>query len=210
MNYILLCVEFLAALVALIKLKQLKNSYWKWFTYYLIIIFIFELYFKFNKSIEPIEIKAFYNLFGIPIQFIFFYWLYGFVSLKKVKLFYLFVAIYLISYIVVEYCNFEIKPINRFSYLIGTILLFIFAMLEFIKQFKSEQIHNFKTNKMFYINFAILFFYLGTLPFYILTDIIYYKYKMIYDFYLYYAIVSNCIMYLLFTASFIWGKPKRY
>ena len=62
-------------------------------------------------------------------------------------------------------------------------------------------------NKMFYINIGIMLFYVGTLPFFGLYNLIV-KEPEIWNIYYLYFLLSNCLMYLLFTASFIWGKPK--
>ena len=40
LSKMLLGIEFLSALVALVYLPKLKNTYWKWFCFYLIFIFI--------------------------------------------------------------------------------------------------------------------------------------------------------------------------
>ncbi len=83
----------------------------------------------------------------------------------------------------------------------------ILVFLEFKKQIQNDDILAFPENKMFYINIGIMLFYVGTLPFFSLYHLLL-KEPEIWNIYYLYFLISNCIMYLLFTASFIWGKQK--
>ena len=94
------------------------------------------------------------------------------------------------------------------SYTVGVFLLSIMVYLEFIKQIKSEDILNFQNNKMFYINIGILLFYVGTLPFFAFDKQLYLNNNELWSNYKTFFLLSVNIMYLLFAASFIWGKPK--
>ena len=79
--------------------------------------------------------------------------------------------------------------------------------MEFFKQIKNDDILEFSKNKMFYINIGLVLFYVGTLPFFGLYKLLIKEIEIWNGYYLYFM-VSNCIMYLLFAASFIWGKVK--
>ncbi|WP_272149004.1 hypothetical protein [Tenacibaculum aiptasiae] len=99
----------------------------------------------------------------------------------------------------------------RLSYAInltvGTILLSFLVVLEFIKQIKNDNILEFNRNKMFYITVGVILFYIGTYPFFAFNDILIKdKYIHIWNMYYIYFLISNYLMYLLFAASFIWGK----
>ncbi|MBV1924379.1 MAG: hypothetical protein KUG68_10175, partial [Flavobacteriaceae bacterium] len=89
-------VEFFSALVGLIYLFRLKNSYWKWFSIYLIFI-VFQEYFWFNNNSSLLNItkQEYYAFFGIPIQYLFMYWLYALKSLNNKKLFFSFSILYI-------------------------------------------------------------------------------------------------------------------
>jgi hypothetical protein len=91
--------------------------------------------------------------------------------------------------------------------MIGALIMLILVSLEFLKQIKNENILMFNQNKMFYINIGIILFYVGNLPFFGLYYPIM-KEPKIWNLYYIYFMISNCIMYFLFAASFIWGKPK--
>jgi hypothetical protein len=200
--------EFIAMLSAIVKLKSLKNFYWKWFAFYLIYIFIFDTVSSAAKYNYNIYIGNYLSLIQIPLEFIFFYWLFAQKSLYNTKLFWSLSIIYLFT-LVLEYnftslTNFSFKSLNN---TIGTLLLLILVVLEFIKQIRSDTIINFKLDKMFYINIGVILFYIGNMPFFSWYFSIL-KYPEIWNSYYIYFMVSNCIMYLLFAASFIWGKPK--
>ena len=215
MNYypilhkILLGLEFISALVGFIYLFKLKNSYWKWFSIYLIVIFIIEFLGDNNISLFGLKKRELYSFIGIPIQYLFLYWLYALKSLKNKKLFILFTFIYISTYFPVEIYLKKIKLLYSLNLTVGTILLTFLVVLEYIKQIKNDNILKFKENKMFYINIGVIFFYIGTYPFFAFHDILSKEpYIKIWNMYYIYFLVSNYLMYLLFTASFIWGKHR--
>ncbi|WNW02475.1 hypothetical protein RRF68_03350 [Tenacibaculum sp. HL-MS23] len=206
---ILLGAEFIAALVGFIYFFKLKNNYWKWFSIYLIFIFIQEYFWFIRSSSFFVKKEDYYAFLGIPLQYIFLYWLYAFKSLKKRKLFYVLSFIYLFTYIPFQIFLKKINVVYSINLTTGTILLLFLIVLEFIEQIKNDDILKFKENKMFYINIGVLFSYIGTYPFfafydYLLKD----EYANIWNIYFLYFLITTSIMYLLFTASFIWGKHK--
>jgi hypothetical protein len=206
-DFILLA-EFIAALTAVLFFGRIKNTYWKWFVYYLVFIFIVEAIGKWLLEDFHSFKKYYYNFFVIPIEFLFWYWLYASKSLNNKKVLVFFSGIYSISCIVYFFMIDDINLINSTNYLIGTLLLSILVIMEFFKQIKSDNILNFRQNKMFYINSGVMLFYVATLPFYAFHDTLYEKSKILWNFYGTFALVSCAIMYLLFSAAFIWGKPN--
>ncbi|CAM3661552.1 hypothetical protein FLGE108171_09120 [Flavobacterium gelidilacus] len=204
---ILLWIEIIASIIALAFYSKTKKTYWIWFTFYLFVIafsdnFIDDLVFFFN-----IKKQFFYAYILIPIQFVFFYWLYALKSLGKKKLFWSCIILYTMSFIPIELYFSKLKVVYSFNYVIGTLLLMLLVFVEFRKQIKNDDILEFSKNKMFYINIGVMLFYVGTLPFFGLYNLIANEVD-IWNIYYIYFLVSNCIMYLLFAASFIWGKPK--
>lgn len=211
-----LWVEGFAAIIAILYYKNIKGQYWKYFVYYLIIIFFCEAFAKWGVDwitfsdpvIEHTKKAMYYNYFVIPLQFIFFYWLYG-VKLQKNKgLFWILSLLYLISFILSETYFKESKIINSFNYTFGCLLLMILVIMEYYKQINSDDIINFHKNRMFYINLGVTLFYIGSLPFYTFNILLYYEHREIWDIYYSYSLISCIIMYLLFSISFIWGKQS--
>lgn len=201
------CCEFIAMIMSVLYFNEVKNSYWKWFTFYLIYIFIYEITSLYIISYTDISTNFYLSHIQIPLEFIFFFWLFAYKSLKQKLLFFCAVFIYLSSLVIesqVTNTNFVFTSINNIT---GTFILLLLVILEFIKQIKSDAILLFKKNKMFYINIGVILFYIGSMPFMGLYNYIL-KIPEIWNNYYIYFMLSNSAMYLLFAASFIWGKEK--
>jgi len=201
--------EGIAALVSILYFKRIKESHYRYFSFFLIFIILCETFGKYGDHYISYSKVSFFNYFVIPIEFIFFYWLYAWNSLGKKNLFFLFTALYLLSFIPHElYFNFvKDKVIYSFSYTLGSLLLMFLVVMEFYKQINSDNILHFAKNRMFYINIGVTLFYIGTLPFWSFYFQLF-EHKEIWDLYFNYFLLSGIIMYLLFASSFIWGKQN--
>jgi len=203
----LLGIEFVSALIGFIYILKLKGSYWKWFSIYLIFIFFQEFLTSDKTSFFNISKEDYYTFIGIPIQYLFFYWLYAYKSLKNKKLFVIFIITYLSTYVPIELVYKDINLRNSLNLTVGTILLMILIVLELKKQIITDDILKFKENKMFYINIGVMLFYVGTYPYFAFQKtLLEEQYVDIRNFYYCYFLASNYLMYSLFAASFIWGK----
>lgn len=199
--------EFIALVAGIIKFKSLKNSYWKWFVFYLAYILVYEIISYIAKVEFKYKIGAFQSYIHMPIEYLFLFWLFAVKSLQKKVLFYWFSVLFFLSFVIdtrLQQGDFTFKSLNT---TIGNLLLLILVMLEFNKQIKSDAILYFKENKMFYINIGVTLFYVGNMPFFGWYMPIL-KYPDIWNDFFKYFMISNCIMYLLFAASFVWGKVK--
>lgn len=201
-------IQFLTMLIAIWYFFKLKTGYWKWFSVYLIIIFLQEFFWLMNPNIELKYREIYYILFGIPIQYLFLYWLYAMKSLKMKYLFILLSAVFLGILILALFLIKELREIYSLISNIGTLLLVFLFILESIKQIQTDDILKFKENKMFYINLGLILFYLGSYPYQIFITELYENHYNLWELYYLYFLVSNCAMYLLFAASFIWGKTR--
>ena len=202
-------IELAAAIVALRYWTKLKGSYWKWFIIYLCIIFLVEAFSKWGLKNNPSYRVYLYDFFGIPIQFLFFYWLYAIKSLKNRTLFWACTALYGISFLPYFMLFAKESIVYSLSYTVGNVLLMLMVFLEIFKQIQSEKILLFRSNFMFYINIGIMLFYIGTLPFFSFYGLIF-KNEILWLNYYIFFMVANHIMYLLFICAFIWGKPNTY
>ena len=204
---LLLWLEFFSAVVGLFYFSKNKGTHWVWFIFYLNFIFFFDFFSEEISNIMKLKKQYYFAYFIIPIQFIFFYWLYAIKSLKKISIFWSFSIIYFLSFIPIELYFSKLKVVYSFNLVIGTILLMVLIFMEFLKQIKNDDILEFSKNKMLYINIGLVLFYVGTLPFFGLYNLLINELEIWNAYYIYFMI-SNCIMYLLFAASFIWGKVK--
>lgn len=201
-------VEFICAIVGIIYYKRLKDTYWKWFVIYVVFIAIVELiniyvlvHFLNNR-------KYYYGFFVIPIEFLFFYWLYAKKSLQSTKLYWISNTVYIAFYILNLFTLNQVRYISSMTYTVGVFILAIMIYFEFMKQIKSDEILNFKTNKMFYINIAVMLFYIGTLPFFAYDKYLFENMNELWENYKTFFLFSVNIMYILFIMSFLWGKPR--
>jgi len=199
-------VEGIAALISILYYSRIKNQYWKYFSYYLILMFLCEAIGKWGENFIDYSKPNFYNYFVIPVEFIFFYWIYAAKSFGKPKLFYVISALYLISLIFGDIFSTK-KIIMSFSYTFGCLILMGLVIMEYYKQINSSNILNFSRNPMFYINLGVTLFYIGTLPFWTFFAYII-VYREIYHIYFSYFLLSGIVMYLLFSISFIWGRQN--
>jgi hypothetical protein len=199
--------EFIALVAGIVKYKSLKNSYWKWFVIYLAYIFAYEIISWTAKYVLKYYIGTFQSYIHIPIEYLFLFWLFAYTSLKNKVLFWWLSALFLISIVVDNYLKPKDFSFMSLSTTVGNLILLILVMLEFLNQIKSDAIMRFKENKMFYINIGVTLFYIGNMPFFALYyDIL--EIPKYWNNYYVYFMVSNCLMYLLFAASFVWGKVK--
>lgn len=205
-SILLLIIEFFAALTGVIYFSRLRQSYWKWFSTYLVFIFLQEAIFFFHESFLGLAKHLYYTYIGIPLQWLFLYWLYALKSLRKKWLFKICILIYATTYIPIQISQNQVDILYSFSLIICTLLLSGLILLEFIKQIRNDDIVNIKENKMFYINIGVILFYIGAFPIHGFNKVFYEEYFSIWEGYFIYFKLSNCVMYLLFICSFIWGK----
>lgn len=205
----LIWVQLLTALVASFHFPALKKTHWKWFVVYCCAIFLMEAVAKWGLKMYPSYISTYYDFFVIPTEFVFFYWLYAVNSLNNQKLFWIITGLFGISFL--PYFTIIHKPgmMLSLSYTVGTVLLMLLVILEIFKQIKSEKILLFHTNYMFYINIGIMLLYVGTLPFFSFYNLLLNEANLWSNYYTFF-LIANHLMYLLFTAAFIWGKPNIY
>ena len=205
---LLLLLEVTAAIVGIIKFKKFKNSYWKWFIYYLVFIAISELLSMFVFCYYEPFMSNYYSFFVIPLEFTTIFWLYSYKSLNNKKLFWISIGIYLIS-LLPYYMLEDNKMVKSLNFTIGGFMMSIMIILEYNKQMKSDDILKFRENMMFYINAAVGLFYVGTLPFFAFYNLIVNDFVFFYDYYIFF-LITNILMYTLFSIALLWGKPNTY
>lgn len=203
----LIWTEGLAAIISIIFYRNAKDSYWKYFSIYLILMFLSEVFGKWGGNLIEYSKPKFFNYFVIPIEFLFLYWLYASKTFKRPKLFYIVSLLYLLSFIPNEYFFEAGKIIFSFNYTFGCLILMILVIMEYYRQINSSDILHFNKNKMFYINLGVTLFYIGTLPFWTFFNLLS-KYPELWNIYFNYFLMSGIIMYVLFSISFIWGKQN--
>ncbi len=205
--------ELLACVTGFASWRKIKNSYWKFFPLYLALIVVTEITaecigylggnWKLNADI--------YYFFGIPLQFIFFYWLFykWFVLQSEKRCALLGTAIYLLTLLADMLFFNQMKFwFSSLSYLVGNIILLILIIIFFLGFINSRHILTYQGNMMFWTCTGLLVFYLGSLPFYGLWNTLARDYPDIFNAYWIIQVLFNYLMYIFFIIAFIWGKPK--
>jgi hypothetical protein len=197
---------FLAGIVGLVNWQVVKKSYWKYFPLYLIIIPFLEVLSYLLRGSLGGKITVFIT---IPLEFLFFFWLFYKNSQKK-KLILIGSLIYVFSFIMEIFLA---ERINKgyflsFSYSIGNLILLVFILQYFYYLIFTERILFFYQERMFWVALGLLVFYLGTFPYFGLYNLLLTKHFKLLVSYTWVEIFLDYAMYLLFAASFIWGKEK--
>jgi hypothetical protein len=209
-EYILNVTEIIAFLTGVFFLKKNKHNNWKWFVFYLGFILLSEVI---GKTVRFLHFnnQYIYSYILIPIEFIFFHWLYyQYSTLKEKRRIIVSLILYIFSFIIEEIFFDESRKFFflSFSYTIGNAVLLFIIFQYFFRLINSERILYFYQEHLFWISCGLLLFYLGTSPYFGLYNYLRNGHLDILYGYAYIMYFLNCSMYLLFAASFIWGKEK--
>ena len=209
--------ELLACITGFIYWYKIKNSLWKWFPIYLSAISVIELvgnFFALVKSLGKYN-PPLYQYFAVPLQFIFFCWLFykNFSALWR-KIVSILCAILFITFWVIEILSTQ-KAAYWFislAYDAGVIILLVLILVFIVQLISGDEILNFKTNIMFWVAMGLFAGYICTIPYYIWRNylIVYEKtrpdllYTAFYGF-----MFLNYLMYSLFCVGFIKWKQTN-
>ncbi len=208
---ILFITEIVSFLSGIFFLKELKKLPYRMFVLYLGAIILCE---TISVVLEYYKIKhqGLFIFFVIPLEFLFFHWLfYQFSTIKEKQRILICASVYIIAFLIERvFLNDPQKySFSSFSYTIGNAVLLFVIFQYFIRLVNSERILYFYSERLFWISCGLLLFYLGTSPFYGLNNYLYNFYPNIFWKYNYIMFFLNCSMYLLFAASFIWGEKEK-
>ena len=219
---ILFFFELTACVTGIFYYNKLKTSYWKYFPLYLIFIVCSEIFGRFLLQHYPypkclIYNTNFFTYFEIPVEFLFFIWLFYISGTNNRQRIIpvLCAVIYLISllsgilFFIAKYQNFD-----SVSYTIGNLALLILILRFFVRLVSSDELVNFRENKLFWVCLGLLLFYLGSFPYYnfislpdsSFVNLIGIEHQNLFNVYKNIVFGLNSLMYIMFTVSFIWGK----
>jgi len=119
------------------------------------------------------------------------------------------IVLYIVSWIIdMLFLSGKHNFFYSFSYTVANLLLLILLLIYFSQLVFSDAILTFQHNMMFWISTGFLIYYMGSFPYYGLRNTLALKHYSLYVRYSYLEYLLNCIMYIMFTLSFIWGKPN--
>jgi len=203
--------ELLACVAGFIYWKKIKNSYWKWFSIYLLMIVLAELFCQYLLYFLENPNQWIYVNFIIPCEFLFFFWLfYMYFKNSRQKMLPLIGAgIYLVCFTIDRlYLSKHEFAFFSFSYVVGSIVLLVLILVFLLRLVRSDEILHYKTNMMLWVSLGLLLFFLGSLPFYGLYNTLAAKYSNVFNTYWIVQMCFDYCMYLFFAFAFIWGRPK--
>jgi hypothetical protein len=212
LRWIIMSMELVACVTGFIYWHKVKRSYWRKFPFYLLFIVLAECV-GYTLSVNKMQVAnvAFFNYIEIPIEFLFFFWLFhqSFKHTKNNKLAPISTIIYVVAWLTdIFYFSKHKFGFYSFSYTVGNLLLLVLILRYYVQLVTSDEILTFKTNMQFWVSAGMLLYYLGTFPFYGLTNTLSANYKTLYYSYIYVMYSLNCLMYLMFTLGFIWSNPN--
>ena len=206
--------EGLAFLAGLLTRRKYKDHYLKWFAVYLGVIFATEIVAEITGHVlkEREIMYRIYFFFAIPLQFLFFFWLFSkwYPDQSRKRWSYIGAGVYFFAWWV-EFLFLQEKRLafQSFSYTIGNIILLLLILQFFIDFINSDRILFYDREPMFWICLGLLVFYLMTLPFFGLWNTLAARHIKFFSHYWYLQMVLNCGMYIFFALSFLLGKWKR-
>lgn len=209
---LLYIVEIIACVTGFVYWKKVKDTYWKWFSVFLAFIVVAETFGFYTVLTNDLRSNGnFFIYFVIPCNYLFYYWLFlqffkknGTAWLPK-----MFTVIYMLSLV------FDISFFSKhkywffsISYTVGNMLLVLLILVTFFKVITKNLILEFRESMFFWVCSGLLIFYLGTLPYFGLRNVLV-SYMQLNNGYSNVMYFLDAVMYMLFTFSFIWGKPSQ-
>ncbi len=209
---ILRIAEAAACVCGFLTWQRWRSTPFKWYTFYLLFIVVAESLAAWSRPYKLDSLRVdFFTYIVVPCEFLSTFALFAAVAkTRKTKwLPVLCAGIYLVSLVVnAVFLEGRQHVYDSFNYTVGNLLMLVLIMSFIGRLLTSDDVLYFRHNIMFWFCSGWLLFYLGTLPYYGLSNILVYQYPEIYRAYSYLAYALNIIMYLLFAAGYIWGKPR--
>ncbi len=196
-----------AGIIGFIKWKNITNTYWIFFPFYLVIVALTEV-----ARFYWMNIPSVYTILAtviVPVEFVFFFFLFYKNSQNRITII-IGSIIYIIIFLLETIWGDLMKSdyFMSISYTVGNLILLIFILQYFYKLIYSERILYFYHERMFWVSLGLLVFFLGTFPYFGLYNLLLTKHFKLLVSYTWVEIFLDYAMYLLFAASFIWGKEK--
>ena len=194
--------------------KQPKN-YWTTFPWFLIIVGLQDGVGLFiNRQLTTSFPKLslyYYQLFVIPLQVIYYFWLINRNIVSNKRLYYIGLGIFLI-WVIVE-CFRLVKLdgyfFNSSSYMVANLLMLAHILRYFYQLSKNDRILFFYKERMFWVSLGLLIFWLGCLPFFGIFNYLVINYPKVFTIYFNVTLLFNFIMYTCFLISFIWAVKEK-
>lgn len=212
MIWLLNALEILACVFAFAYWRKLKNSQWKWLPFYLLAVVVIEFTGRLlaNNNQFSANINM-YKFIGFPVQFLFFFFMfYQYRYFQKKRYWILTAIVVYIFSIVFEtfFISNQSYWFNSFSYSVGNLLLLYFLLFYFFRFVQSREILYYKYDIMFWFCLGLLIYYVGTLPYWALRNLLVSRYRSIFEIYSYIWLMLDYLMYLIFINGIVKCRLK--
>jgi hypothetical protein len=211
---VLFSLEVAACITAFVTIPRNTGSFWKWMPFFLLLIVVGEsvgYYLAYTPGLEQYNPMLF-NYFLYPMQIIFTSWLIfkntALYHPKRARWILYAIAVYIICWVV----DFIVIPdpsseAYTSSNSVGAAVILFGLVLFYFYYINSEDIIFFKRSRTFWVSAGFFLYYITTLPFEGLRDILQEQEDL---FLIWWSIYMGlaCTMYLLFIIGFICAKKK--
>lgn len=204
--YLINLLQLITAIIALKSYKKYKFSNEKYFLPFIWVTFVFDFTSGIIADFFLINIYWMYNLYiGISILF-YFYWYYLILeyNLNK-KLVLLFSFIFTIVFFV-NFINNRANEFLVYGFVTGAIFIVILTGFYMYQIINSENTSSIKYKLSFWIALALILFYVGMVPFMLLS-----RYFNVWGDSITFFIILLClnvILYGCYNIGFLWTKKK--
>jgi len=189
-----------------------KAKHLRIFPLLLFVIVVVEPYQTFAPDAVKFANSAIYNV-QVPLQhLLFLYILFLSMEHKTYRRILLAAAGFLVPFTVVTGIFFtEENHFNVLAYCVGSVLIVMGILLKFYEMLQNPEGFNFLRNPFFYILFAFLLFNVGTLPYFTMSNWLYYiqDQKSVRLILINVMSVFNYILYGTYTIVFVWMMLKK-
>ena len=212
MNYYITYFEiaaFIASLIAWGIIK--KNKYLRLYPLLLFVVVSLEVYETFFRQDKSESNTWIYNI-QIPLQYLIYMTIlyYAFLSITFKRII-IFAALFFIVLCFISEMYLTRKgAFNSWSYSAGSVIVIIAILVKFYEMLQNSAEFNFTRNPFFYMLFAFLFFNIGTLPFFVMGNWLWFEKRNIELVIILQNVgsVLNYILYSTYTIAFIWMRKK--
>lgn len=205
--------EALAALTGFLCWQKWRKEFWSAFPFYLLFIVLAEFAGTYLSDHVSHQVNIDFFAFAVrPVTFLFFFWVFyknDRSVQRKNKIIMPLVCVYFAG-LIADYFFFRHEKmwVQSFSFSLGAVLLLVLQIRFFIHLVFNDDVLGYKRSMMFCVSGGLFLYYTGSFPFYALRNTLANNYPAL--FYTYWVIVMclSCLMYLIFTFSFVWAKPR--
>ncbi|MBX2953420.1 MAG: hypothetical protein KF870_13005 [Leadbetterella sp.] len=213
-SYFFIYVLFVGVFGLLTTRKQPK-TYWTTFPWFIIVVGILDgsglLINRYLLGKYPQLSFFYYQLFVIPFQVIYYFWLINKGIVNSNRFYYTGTVVFILSVIVECFTLIDLEGyyFNSFSYMVANLLMLAHILRYFYQLSKNDRILFFYRERMFWVTLGLLVFWLGALPLFGIFNYMVVNYPKVFTIYFNVILIFNFIMYTCFLISFVWAVREK-